>query len=81
MDPHTAVRQFIDTLSDYERGEIFHYEQIYYCGEKTKDKINGINVENNNGFDDEGGDYKVVLGDHIAYRYEMISKLGCGSFG
>ena len=27
------------------------------------------------------GDYKYVKGDHIAYRYEMIDKLGHGSFG
>jgi dual specificity tyrosine-phosphorylation-regulated kinase 2/3/4 len=28
--------------------------------------------EYNNGYDDEKGDYKVVTGDHIGYRYEVI---------
>jgi hypothetical protein len=26
----------------------------------------------NNGFDLEGGFYKIVVGDHINYRYEVL---------
>lgn len=33
------------------------------------------------GFDDDRGDYTVVLHDHIAYRYEILMMLGKGSFG
>ena len=33
------------------------------------------------GFDDEKGDYNIVIGDHIAYRYEIVDFLGKGSFG
>lgn len=36
---------------------------------------------NNYGYDDERGDYQVRIGDHIAYRYEIVSVLGKGSFG
>lgn len=35
----------------------------------------------NYGYDDQNGDYNVVLGDHIGYRYEVIDFLGKGSFG
>jgi dual specificity tyrosine-phosphorylation-regulated kinase 2/3/4 len=35
----------------------------------------------NHGFDDEKGDYKVITGDHIGYRYEIKEFLGKGSFG
>ena len=35
----------------------------------------------NYGFDDERGDYKPYVHDHLAYRYEIISILGKGSFG
>ena len=32
-------------------------------------------------YDDEWGDYKMVAGDHIGYRFEILSRLGKGSFG
>jgi dual specificity tyrosine-phosphorylation-regulated kinase 2/3/4 len=35
----------------------------------------------NFGYDDERGDYNVVLRDHLAYRYEVLEFLGKGSFG
>lgn len=35
----------------------------------------------NHGFDDERGDYKIIIGDHVLYRYEILQILGKGSFG
>jgi serine/threonine protein kinase len=35
----------------------------------------------NDGFDDSRGDLYLTKHDHIAYRYEIISLLGKGSFG
>ncbi|ETP40453.1 CMGC/DYRK/DYRK2 protein kinase [Phytophthora nicotianae P10297] len=35
----------------------------------------------NDGYDDEHGDYLVLIGDHLAFRYEVLSALGQGSFG
>lgn len=35
----------------------------------------------NDGYDDEHGDYLVLLGDHLAFRYEVLHALGHGSFG
>ncbi|KAG0977216.1 hypothetical protein G6F29_010237 [Rhizopus arrhizus] len=35
----------------------------------------------NYGYDDENGDYKIVIRDHLNYRYEIIESLGKGSFG
>jgi dual specificity tyrosine-phosphorylation-regulated kinase 2/3/4 len=32
-------------------------------------------------YDDEEGNYKGIRGDHIFYRYEVLSLLGNGSFG
>ncbi len=37
--------------------------------------------EANNGFDDERGDLKIFMNDHIMYRFEIVGKLGKGSFG
>lgn len=35
----------------------------------------------NYGFDNESQEYVVVMNEHIAYRYEVVKKLGKGSFG
>jgi hypothetical protein len=32
-------------------------------------------------FTDENGNFIINIGDHINYRYEIISELGTGSFG
>ena len=37
--------------------------------------------DTNCGYDDSKGNYRVVMKDHIAYRYEMVEHLGRGSFG
>ncbi len=36
---------------------------------------------NNYGFDNENQEYNAVMHEHICYRYEVIKKLGKGSFG
>ena len=33
------------------------------------------------GYDDERGDYKMLLNDHLEYRYEVLAIFGKGSFG
>jgi dual specificity tyrosine-phosphorylation-regulated kinase 2/3/4 len=35
----------------------------------------------NNGWDDERTDYRIRIGDHIYYRYEILEIIGKGSFG
>lgn len=81
VSPHEAVR--IATLNIYERGEIMDYGDIYFCGTQNANKVVG-NLNSgapNFGYDDERGDYSIVVGDHLAYRYEIIDVLGKGSFG
>jgi serine/threonine protein kinase len=41
---------------------------------------NGPNIYNY-GFDNEQQEYIVVMNEHIAYRYEIVKKIGKGSFG
>lgn len=44
--------------------------------------MGSINSEANNyGFDNENQEYNVVMNEHLGYRYEVIKKLGKGSFG
>lgn len=69
-------------LSEYERKEILDYPSVYCIGAKSDKKpATTDNSTNNHGYDDERGDYLVVLHDHLAYRYELIDTLGKGSFG
>ncbi|CCJ28486.1 unnamed protein product [Pneumocystis jirovecii] len=72
------------SLTLYEIGEINDYiGSIYFIG-RPKVKKNDFSThfcDNNSGCDDDRGDYVVIIGDHIAYRYEICSILGKGSFG
>ncbi|KAF2181953.1 hypothetical protein K469DRAFT_250246 [Zopfia rhizophila CBS 207.26] len=71
------------SLNIFERGEIIDYKEIYFCGTKSAKKhVGDLNAQTANfGYDDDRGDYNIVLGDHLAYRYEVVDVLGKGSFG
>jgi dual specificity tyrosine-phosphorylation-regulated kinase 2/3/4 len=47
---------------------------------KTPENATSVGVANS-GFDDDVGNYVIVQGDHLAYRYEILGLLGKGSFG
>ncbi|KAM0281583.1 hypothetical protein ACHAQH_003452 [Verticillium albo-atrum] len=78
---HEAIR--IAMLNLYERGEIVDYSDVYFCGTQNAQKVVGDlqSDKPNFGYDDERGDYTIVPGDHLSYRYEIIDILGKGSFG
>lgn len=79
---YTALKYFGQYLSDYERQvEIHDYQDIYFVGPHATNKYGNIMDPLNFGFDDERGDYKIVMQDHLAYRYEVMDVLGRGSFG
>lgn len=81
VTPQDAIR--IADLNIYERGEIVDYKDVYFCGTQNAAKVVGDMQSNtpNFGYDDERGDYTIIPGDHLAYRYEIIDILGKGSFG
>ena len=81
VSPHQAIQ--VANLNIFERGEIVDYKDIYFCGTQNAAKhVGGLHSEAANfGYDDERGDYTIVLGDHLCYRYEIIDILGKGSFG
>ncbi|KAL8942907.1 MAG: hypothetical protein Q9216_001382 [Gyalolechia sp. 2 TL-2023] len=81
VSPNQALRTA--KLNIFERGEIVDYNSVYFCGtENAKKHVGDLNAETANfGYDDERGDYNIAMGDHLAYRYEIIDILGKGSFG
>lgn len=85
VTPSQAIQSSGGLLNIFEKGEIVDYKEgVYFCGRKDAKKHVGdvsSGSSNNFGYDDERGDYNIVMGDHLAYRYEVIDVLGKGSFG
>ncbi|KAI4728978.1 kinase-like protein [Aureobasidium sp. EXF-10728] len=85
MTPAQAIQSSAGLLNIYEKGEIIDYKDgVWFCGSKqAKKHVGDISAAGttNFGYDDERGDYNLVMGDHLGYRYEVIDVLGKGSFG
>lgn len=81
MSPVPAMRT--QKLTKYERGEVLDFPEVYFCGAPNIRKREGgpSNETFNSNYDDDRGDYILVNGDHLAYRYELLNLLGKGSFG
>jgi dual specificity tyrosine-phosphorylation-regulated kinase 2/3/4 len=80
-NPTQAIQMW--PLNIFEKGEIVDYKEVYFCGTKNARKhVGDLDHQTNNfGYDDDRGDYNIVMGDHLAYRYEVVDMLGKGSFG
>lgn len=68
-----ALVKHHENLSSYEQKEIWEYNRVYFLG-LDADKLN-------ESFNDEKGQYRVCIKDHLAYRYEAIKILGKGTYG
>lgn len=70
-------------LYEYEQLEILDYDKIYFfpLNDRKSKKLQAPEGEHNYGFDNQNGDYRFFINDHVAYRYEIIRELGKGSFG
>ncbi|KAE8132911.1 hypothetical protein BDV38DRAFT_274716 [Aspergillus pseudotamarii] len=81
VSPAQALK--MANLNIFERGEIIDFKDIFFCGtQHAKKHVGDLNAQAANfGYDDDRGDYNIVIGDHLAYRYEVIDVLGKGSFG
>ncbi|KAG1461547.1 hypothetical protein G6F55_003504 [Rhizopus delemar] len=81
-EPNLALHRFKPFLSPYEQTEILRYHSVYCVGSHAKKHWATMDQSSlNYGYDDENGDYKIVIRDHLNYRYEIIESLGKGSFG
>ena len=74
ITPYAALKHHSDKLTDFEQSEVLEYPKIYYLGETSKKiKASPITGKNNHGFDDDNGDYHVVVRDHVGYRCVFYS--------
>ncbi|RSH91395.1 hypothetical protein EHS25_009694 [Saitozyma podzolica] len=81
MTQRTFISKHLARLSDFERKEVLDFDQIYFVPHSRIIRPSQPGGEYNHGYDDERGDYLVVEGDHLCYRYEVTGVLGKGSFG
>ncbi|KAG1126180.1 hypothetical protein G6F42_008041 [Rhizopus arrhizus] len=81
-EPNLAVHRLKPFISHYAKTEILRYHSVYCVGSHAKKHWATMDQSSlNYGYDDENGDYKIVIRDHLNYRYEIIESLGKGSFG
>lgn len=81
VSPQSAQKIYQGRLTEYELSEILDYPQVYHVGSAASKIKFTTPSQPNHGYDDERGDYNMVMHDHIAYRYEILDTLGKGSFG
>ena len=74
-----VIKAFTGMLSKFELSELLDYQDVYYLGLKSE-KVQPTVRMSNMGFDDDKSDYKLVIGDHLAYQYEILELLGTGAF-
>lgn len=85
---------FEKQLMEFEKREILECQTIYYFNQAERLKWKGkestlaggadwgrINEATNHGYDTDQQEYHVRYNDHVDYRYEIVKKLGKGSFG
>ncbi|KAI9487141.1 MAG: hypothetical protein EXX96DRAFT_475361 [Benjaminiella poitrasii] len=82
MTPEAALKLYQFNLTSYERQEMVNYESVYFVGHHAKKRpTSPTQAICNYGYDDERGDYLILLRDHLDYRYEVLEVMGKGSFG
>ncbi|TNV83786.1 hypothetical protein FGO68_gene4196 [Halteria grandinella] len=94
LRPQEVLRFQGDHMTAEERREIMRYQEIYYVGANNLSKtlkhqpqslLKGLNLGKQgsavNADTQSGKLFKVVKGDHIAYRYQVLEELGRGAFG
>mmetsp|Transcript_127180 Transcript_127180/g.406958 ORF Transcript_127180/g.406958 Transcript_127180/m.406958 type:complete len:294 (-) Transcript_127180:681-1562(-) len=79
-----VLRENGGDLTLFESTEIMRFPEIWFFGAGA-DKLEGDPSEASSStchcFDNEKGDYKIVLDDHLQYRYRILRLLGKGVFG
>lgn len=78
--PRSPYFNILKQLTEFEKEEVKNYQEIFYVGE-LKNKVKSDPELRNNGFDFDSGNYKLLQGDHLAYRFEIKEFIGKGSYG
>lgn len=85
MSSKSLLKSFASILTPQEEHEVEEYDIVYFLGIRPI-KTHGVNLslgakKEQTSCDNEFGDYILNTRDHLAFRYEIISMLGKGTFG
>ena len=75
ISPTLAKQNYRRMLTAYEMTEINNYPEIYYIGKSISKKNAKEDFDQYQTFQ-----YQAISGDHIAYRYEILSFIHTGTF-
>ncbi|OHT10752.1 CMGC family protein kinase [Tritrichomonas foetus] len=81
ISPREAIIKYGEFLTEYEKEEIYAFPDIYYVGNLDKKIEPDPSDEFNQGFDNDTHNYCLTVGDHLAYRFEIVANFGAGAFG
>jgi dual specificity tyrosine-phosphorylation-regulated kinase 2/3/4 len=81
ISPDVALSEYSALLMRYETAEILKFPEIYFIGERSRKAENPASNGLNRGFDSADHSYRPQIGDHLAYRYEVLGAFGAGAFG
>lgn len=84
LSMHDVIDHLKWFLHPFEITEISNYHRVYFFPVLEWKCPGGMELPKgtwNANFDNDAGEYLFNIWDHIAYWYEIISKLGKGSFG
>jgi len=83
MHPRDALLHLSKYLLECEKTEILEYDVIYFINLLERKGV-GLTTPDgveNNGFDNDKNEYICDVHDHISFRFEIVKRLGKGSFG
>lgn len=81
ITPQEALAKYSPLLTNFERTEIEQFPEIYFLGTRNRKIEPNYKNHFNIGFDNAAHNYNIVIGDHLAYRFEVLNVFGAGSFG
>ncbi|CAI2357391.1 unnamed protein product [Caenorhabditis sp. 36 PRJEB53466] len=71
ISPKSALMHFGHLLTEYEKKEVLEYKNVYHMGKKSAKFDAPMDADETGFFTLENYRYKVNVGDHIAYRYQL----------
>ena len=72
------LQKFFAYLTEYERNEVIMTGKVYFLPLNIPKLL--IKNDTSTNFDDEQGNYNLILAEHLCYRFEILEVLGRGSF-